>query len=187
MVTISVSLERPPASVRVIPWRENKYPVVKLSLPSTWLENRSKQIGSDEAVLESLRSTITSVVPGSQTNFQIVHQPPIAPVAQSVTESYAKQIAIVVGLFAVLLSGLMIDRRRPQQETVVIRQIDHPKVEAIRILQLEHSAAKAAIDTLSGSYKITVLQQIVGTEVHREEAPVVHIQSQQETDISKCS
>ncbi len=187
VATISVSLAQPPASERTIPWREDKQPVVKLSLPSTWLTSRSTQLGSKEEVFEVLRATVLSIVPGSKVQFQIVQEPQVMQAVQPVTESYAKQIAIAVGLVAVLLSGYMIDRRRPEQETIVVRQVDHPAVEASRILQLEHTAAKKAINALSGSYKISVLQQIATTELTQNEPPIVHIQRQNEGELSASS
>ncbi len=187
VATISVSLAQPPVSERLIPWREGKQPLVKLSLPSTWLASRSTQLGGEEEVLDVLRSTILSIVPGSKIQFQIVQEPQFMQAVQPVTESYAKQIAIAVGLVAVLLSGYMIDRRRPEQETIVVRQVDHPAVEANRILQLEHSAAKKAINALSGSYKISVLQQIANTELALNEPPIVHIQRQNEGELSASS
>jgi hypothetical protein len=183
VATISVSMVHPPASERAIPWREDRQPVVKLSLPSSWLSTRSEQLGGEDAVLHVLRSTILSVIPGSKIQFQIVQVPQTLLAVQPVTESYAKQIAIAVGLIAVLLSGCMIDRRRPQQETIVVRQVDHPSAEATRILQLEHSSAKTAIDALSGSYKVSVLRHIINTELNPDETPIVHIQRQEETEL----
>jgi len=177
---ISVSMERPSEQEFSIPWRDNKRAVVRVTLPSTWITQRSKQLGSKEIALNSLRSIIDSVAPESTTTFHIVQSELVVPFQVPTSESYAKHIAVTVGLCVLLISGFVVDRRRRPFPEMVVQHVENPHEEAERILGMEHIEARQAIDSLQDHNKIKVLQAIVSQDAVHEETPVVHVQRQQE-------
>ena len=103
----------------------------------------------------------------------------------NISESEVMQIVMILGLAAVLLSGLVIVRRRKPQESVDEIRVDHPETEATRILEMDHEGAREAIDRLSGSRRIEVLRSIVELGDPPPDPPVVHVEREQH-ELTKC-
>ena len=182
---ISVTMERPSENEFVIPLRNDRKPVVRISLPASWMMKRAAQLGSKEAVLNSLQSIVTTSIPESKAIIKIVQDSPIAVFPEPTTESYAKQLVMVLGLIALFCCGTIVDRRRGLQEAPQLQQSLSPAQDAQRILEMEYGEAKRTIDSLLEPHKGNVLQAIITSEV-KEEFPVVHVQ-QQPAELSNCS
>ena len=83
-----------------------------------------------------------------------------------------------------MISGFVVDYRRRPTESVASMHFGNPREEANRILEMDHSSAKHAIDNLYGSYKIKVLQEIVHAEDTAEETPIIQVQKQHELELA---
>ena len=174
---VSVTMERPSQNELVIPLRDDVRPVVRITLPASWMMSRSSQLGSKEAVSESLQSIVTATVPESIAIIHIVQDSPAAKMPAPTPESYAKQLVLGLGLLALLCCGAIVDRRQMEQESIPLLQSLHPERDAERILQMEYAEAKRTIDSLHEPHKANVLQAIIASEV-LEALPVVHVQQQ---------
>jgi hypothetical protein len=109
-----------------------------------------------------------------------------SPLLPETKESYAKQIVLLGGIFAVLLSGFATDRKRRKEEVVVVRSAGTPIEEANEILQMEHSLARCAIDSLEGVRKIEVLRAILLTDESAQDMPVVEVAKGKQLERTKC-
>ena len=178
VASVRVSLEDQSPSEVAIPWREHKQPVVRVSLPSSWVTMRTSQVGNKDLVFESLRTIIASVLPGSKTTFNIVQVSPSIPHHASTQESYAKQIVLLIGLFGVLFASFIVDHRKSPREEQVVRNIKNPTEEAKRILELSYDEAIHAIDALHDPHKMNVLRSIAACDVEPEETPVLQVEKQ---------
>ncbi|MBC8310459.1 MAG: hypothetical protein ISR75_01375 [Phycisphaerales bacterium] len=175
---VTVLLKRPDSSEVLIPWNDDAKPFIQIALPTSWIVNKGKQVGGEKIALDTLRTTVASISPESKVEFQIVDDQ-LASTGQVPEEnSSAKQVALVIGLLALLVAGFIADRRRRPRETVVFKQIEHPYEEARQILAMDFEVAKKTIDALKGPRKFKVLQAIVEAETDATEIPVVQVQKQ---------
>jgi hypothetical protein len=99
------------------------------------------------------------------------------------SESYAKYIAVALGLFAILSSVFIAYRRKENTQTIVVQHVADPREEAKRIIELEHFEAKEAISALYGTYKTNVLKAIVAVDEEKQ-PPIVEVHKQLE--LTKC-
>ncbi len=186
LATVSVKMQRDNSITQYIPWLDNAIPFVRISLPLSWIEKRSRQVGSDEIALGAIKNIVNEVAPDAVVEIVVVQGVPAAQVLPQTTESYSKQLALIGGLIAVLVSGFATDRRRRKEETVVLKNPRTPREEASEILMMEYSLAKLAIDSLQGSRKIEVLHAIVSSEVRMQEMPVVEVAKGKQLELTKC-
>ena len=177
---VKVTSEYPPFDEVAIPWRDSKQTVVYVTLPSTWVTQRTARIGSEVAVLDSLRALITSVVPGAKTSFHIVQVPPTISRSATTQESYAKQIVLLVGLFGLLFASFIVDHRKTPIDLLPAIHFENPSEEAQRIVEMSYGEAVHAIDALHGEHKMNVLQSIVLLETPSEAAPIVQVKTEAE-------
>ncbi|HIB20264.1 MAG TPA: hypothetical protein EYO32_01745, partial [Rhodospirillales bacterium] len=136
VATVSVQMERPSEDTLHIPWRNELQPSIQITLPNSWLMRRSEQVGNTQTVLSSIERIVQRIVPSAQCRISIIQDSPHVPVTVPTAESYAKQIALFIGLVAMLLSGVVVDRRRKPSAAVRSDRAVHPRKEAARILQM---------------------------------------------------
>jgi hypothetical protein len=175
---VTVLLKRPDSSEVLIPWNDDAKPFIQIALPTSWIVKKGKQVGGEKIALDTLRTTIASISPESKVEFQIVEDQFASTGQVSEENSIAKQVALVIGLLALLGIGFITDRRRRPRETVVFKQVEHPYEEARQILAMDFEVAKKTIDALKGPRKFKVLQAIVEAETDTPEVPVVQVQKQ---------
>jgi hypothetical protein len=185
MASISVLLQRENAVTEFIPWIDDATPIVRVSLPQSWLQKRSEQVGNEALVLNSLENIVREIAPRAEIAISIVEDNSTGIPLVNSKEYYAKQIALFVGVFLILGAGLLPERRRREQETVFCSFAGSPKEEAEKILQLEHHLARKAIDSLEGSRKVEVLRAII-TSDEPEELPVVEVTTGTQLELTKC-
>jgi hypothetical protein len=160
--TISVTMQRDYPITEFIPWMDDATPAIRISLPQAWIDKRSLQVGSKEVALGAIEHLVHEVAPE------------------------AKQIVLMVGILAVLLSGFATDWKRRKEEVVVVRSAGTPVEEANAILQMEHSLARGAIDSLEGARKIEVLLAILLTDESAQDMPVVEVAKGKQLELTKC-
>ena len=186
MATVFVKMQSDNAISKYIPWVDDSTPIVRITLPKSWVNKRANQVGSEEIALATIYNLATESEPSAAVSITLVEDGAIAtPLFQS-KESYAKQIALFIGLGAVLLSGFATDRRRRPQEITIVKNAESPEEEARKILQLEHALARHAIDALEGIRKVEVLRAIIASEEHIEELPVVEVLQGKQLELTKC-
>ena len=188
MASISVRLQRENDVTEYIPWIDESTPFVRVSLPQSWLQKRSEQVGDKALVLNSLEAMVREVAPRAEITISVVEdQATVVPLANS-KEYYVKQVALFVGVFLILGAGLLPERRRREQETVYCSLADSPKEEAEKILQMEHFLARKAIDSLEGVRKVEVLRAIIASDVPDvpEELPVVEVKTGTQLELTNC-
>ena len=171
-------LKRPDSSEVLIPWNDDAKPFIQIALPTSWVIKKGKQVGGEKAALDTLRTAVESISPEAKIEFQIVEDQFVATSQGPKESSNAKQVALVIGLSALLVAGFIADRRRRPRETVVFKQVEHPYEEARQILAMDFQVAKKTIDALKGPRKFKVLQAIVEAEIETAEMPVVNVQKQ---------
>ena len=187
MATVSVKMQSDNAITEYIPWIDDATPIVRVTLPNSWVQKRASQVGTEEIVLASVITLAKEAVPTATVSITLVEDAVIAAPLLVTTESYAKQIAIGIGLAAVLLSGFVADRRRRPQEITILKNAESPEVEARKILELEHSLARHAIDALDGVRKVEVLRAIINSEELVEDVPVIEVKQGTQLELTKCS
>jgi len=186
MATVSVKMQSDNAITEYIPWFDDATPIVRVTLPNSWVQKRASQVGTEETVLASVIALAKEAVPTATVSITLVQDAVIATPLFVTKESYAKQIAIGIGLAAVLLSGFVADRRRRPQEITIIKNAESPEEEARKILELEHSLARHAIDALGGVRKVEVLRAIINSEELVEDMPVVEVKQGAQLELTKC-
>ncbi|HIB51333.1 MAG TPA: hypothetical protein EYO40_08715 [Phycisphaerales bacterium] len=186
MATVSVKMQSDNAITEYIPWFDDATPIVRVTLPNSWVQKRASQVGTEETVLASVIALAKEAVPTATVSITLVQDAVIATPLFVTKESYAKQIAIGIGLAAVLLSGFVADRRRRPQEITIIKNAESPEEEARKILELEHSLARHAIDALGGVRKVEVLRAIINSEELVEDMPVVEVKQGTQLELTKC-
>lgn len=110
----------------------------------------------------------------------------VQPPSQTFFESEVIQIIMILGLASVLLSGLVIVRRRKPQESLEADREVHPETVAARILELDHVQAREAIDLLSGARRIEVLRSIVELGDPPPDPPVVQVPERKQHELTQC-
>jgi type III secretory pathway lipoprotein EscJ len=184
--TVSVEMKRENTITKYIPWMDDSIPSIRVSLPQTWIDKRSRQVGGEAIALESIKNLVVEVVPDSNVSIVTVpNKTNSSPIALA-EESYVKQATMIFGLVALLVSGYASDRRRRKEEVVILRDFGTPEEEAIKILQMEHELAKRTIDSLDGVRKIDVLRAIVSSEETHTELPVVEVAKGKQLELTKC-
>jgi hypothetical protein len=187
MATISVHMHRDNLLTEFIPWIDDAVPVVRISLPQSWVTKRSEQVGSEELTFIALTDRVLDVAPRATVTIAVVEDAAIIAPIFLAQESNAKNIALLLGVLAVLGAGVFPDRRRRPTETVVVKQARSAYEEAAEILQLNHVHARQAIDSLEGVYKIEVLRAIVASKENAiEEMPVVEVATGTQLELTKC-
>jgi hypothetical protein len=101
-------------------------------------------------------------------------------------ESYLIQGSLLLSLIVVVLSTLLVGRRRIQNEQVAEIQVKRPEVEAARILEMDHTRARLAIAELRGAYRMEVLQSIVELGDTPEDHPIVQVPTQEQLELTRC-
>ena len=182
---VTVLLKRPDSSEVLIPWNDDAKPFIQIALPTSWVIKKGKQVGGEKAALDTLRTAVESISPEAKIEFQIVEDQFVATSQGPKESSNAKQVALVIGLSALLVAGFIADRRRRPRETVVFKQVEHPYEEARQILAMDFQVAKKTIDALKGPRKFKVLQAIVEAEIETAEMPVVKVQKQKQKQVQK--
>ncbi len=184
--TLAVTFARPSKKDLQIPMKDSVRPEICLTLPSHWVANRSRQVGSEAVLLKSLRSTIQSIAADAVTKIEIVPTKVASAFREEPSQYYAKQIILFVGVFLIFTSNMILDRRRRSQETLIIQRLENPSIEAHAILQMDFAQAKCAIDLLEGKHKCNVLEAIVSIGSDSKEVPVVEVQKQKELTFTRC-
>jgi hypothetical protein len=187
MATVSVRMHRDNLLTEFIPWIDDAVPVVRVTLPQSWVTKRTGQVGSEDLALQAIINRVIDVAPMAEVTIAVVQDAAIvAPVFAS-QESYGKQITLLFGILIVIGAGVLPDRRRRLAESVVLKREKSAREEAIAILALNHQQARQAINSLEGAYKIEVLRLIVdSTETPLEEMPVVEIATGTQLELTKC-
>jgi hypothetical protein len=101
-------------------------------------------------------------------------------------ETYLIQGSLLLSLIVVVLSTLLVGRRRHSSEHIAEVQVKLPEVEAARILEMDHERARLAIAKLSGAFRMEVLQSIVELGDTPEDLPVVQVPSQEQLELTSC-
>ena len=184
---ISVRIQRGNSIENYIPWLAKTTPIIRIALPQNWIDQRSKQVGGSDASMQMLMDLVYKVEPTAIVEIVFVQNIPVATATANTSEPSPKQIAIIAGLLALLLSGSFIDRRRRKEEICIVRYEGTPTEEALAILQMEHSIAKCAIDALKGTRKIEVLHEIIGLEEIGNELPIVEVAKEVQATAPNCS
>ncbi len=184
--TISVTMQRVNSITEFIPWMDEATPAIRISLPQAWIDNRSLQVGSKEVALGAIKNLVHEVAPEAAIEIIEVAGISPSPLLPETDASYAKQIVLLGGIFAVLLSGFATDRKRRKEEVVVVRSAGTPVEEANEILQMEHSLARCAIDSLEGVRKIEVLRAILLTDESAQDMPVVEVAKGKQFELTEC-
>ncbi|MDP7009567.1 MAG: hypothetical protein QGI78_08365 [Phycisphaerales bacterium] len=170
VATVNVEMISPPEGELFIPWLDNKKPVVRLTLPRSWVTWRAEEVGDVQTVLENISHIAQTAAAGSFVEISIIHDNVAYPGDAGTVESSSKQWAMVCGLFALLLSGMTVRRRKRE-----IGENQEPnrnvQQEAQYILSLHHQDAKVAIDSLQGSRRRYVLEAIAQSEV----VPIIEV------------
>ena len=96
-------------------------PAIRISLPQAWIDKRSLQVGSKEVALGAIKNLVYEVAPEATIEIVAVAGISPSPLLLETNESYAKQIVLMVGILAVLLSGFATDWKRRKEEVVVVR------------------------------------------------------------------
>jgi len=185
MASISVLLQRENGVTEYIPWIDDATPVVRVSLPQSWVQKRSEQVGNQALVLNALEGIVREIAPRAEVTISIVEDHATAIPLANTKEYYVKQLALFVGVFLVLGAGLVPERRRREQETVFCSLAESPKEEAEKILQMDHPLARKAIDSLEGARKVEVLRAIISAD-DSEELPVVEVTTGTQLELTKC-
>ncbi len=172
---ISVRMQRDNAIAEYIPWMDEGTPFIRVSVPQNWIDRTSKQIGSIDAAKQVLLDFVYTVAPNAKVEIAIIQNIPTAIATAQTSEPSPKQIVVLFGLFALLISGSLQDCRRRKEEIVIVRYEGTPAEEAQIILQMEHSLAKRAIDALAGTRKMEVLHAIVAREEVGNDLPIVEV------------
>jgi len=186
VATVAVTMEQPNDGIFIIPWRNNLRPFVHITVPQSWVTRRSEQVGGREIALAPIQDIVRNVVPGAQLDIAVIRDAPIAIPLVATRESYAKQVVMLVGLLAIFLSGVVVDRNRRKQVHLVDRYLPHPKQAATRILEMEHHLACQAIDSLQGTYKFDVLHAIVASDDTQRDIPMVQVQQSKQLELTRC-
>jgi hypothetical protein len=170
-----------------IPWMVGGTPFIRVSVPQNWIDRMSKQVGSSDAAKQVLLDLVYTAAPNAMVEIAYVQNIPTASATAQTNEPSPKQIVVLFGLFALLLSGSLHDRRRRKEEIVVVRYEGTPAEEAQVILQMEHSLAMCAIDALTGTRKIEVLHEIIAREEYGDELPIVEVAKKVQLGVPNCS
>jgi hypothetical protein len=186
VATVSVRMQRENAITEFIPWMDVATPIVRISLPQTWITKQSRQVGGEELALGAIMNLVFEVTPDADVEIVKVQNISAASAHVQSKESYAKQIVLLLGLSAMLLSGLVADCRRRKEEIVVMQKARTPEEEANRILQMEHSLARSAMDSLVGTRKFEVLHAIVSSNDAIEEIPMVEVAKGTQLERIEC-
>ena len=186
VATVSVSMQHPSEAIFQIPMRNDMRPHVRVSVPRSWVVKRSQQVGGSAIALNSIRQIVKGVVPNSVVDLLVVQDATISTNQNPTKESFAKQLAILVGLFTILLSGLVVNRRRRASEPTVVVGNREPMEEATRILQMDHQLARQTINALDGARKTQVLQAIVAINEQDIDVPNVQVQPCKEPELTQC-
>ena len=184
--TVSVEMKLENTITKYIPWMDDAVPLIRVSLPQTWIDKRSRQVGSQSVALESIKNLVVEAVPDSRVSIVAVPSRITSSSSPLVEESYVKQATLILALTALLVSGYTSDRRRRKEEVVIVRDFGTPKQEANKILKMEHELAKRTIDSLDGARKIEVLKAIVSAEERSTELPVVEVAKGKQLELTKC-
>ena len=105
----------------------------------------------------------------------------------STIESYLIQGSLLLSLILVVLSTLLVGRKRIPKGQVAAVKAKLPEVEAARILEMDHERARFAIAELRGAHRMEVLQSIVELGDTPEDIPVVQVPSQEQLELTSCS
>ncbi len=181
VATVQVDMVMPPEDELFIPWLDNKRPVVRLTLPRSWVTKRASQVGNVETVMENILHIAKTAAPGSLVEISMVHDVAVAGGESEVPESTAKQWAMIVGLLALFLSGITV-RRRTREEEIPTKKTLPAREEVAYILSLPYRDARLAIDALEGSRRAVILEAIIESEM----LPVVEVPSPAAAELVHC-
>jgi hypothetical protein len=170
VATVQVDMVTPPEGELNIPWIDNKRPVVRLTLPRSWVTWRASQVGSVETVLENILHIAKRAAAGSVVEISIVHDAAVVGVESEVVESFAKQWAMALGLIALFLSGITVRRRKREEDKPLVKALSVSE-EVAFILSLPYRDARVAIDSMSGPRRLVVLEAITETNT----IPIVEV------------
>lgn len=185
VAAVSVSMQHPSEANFQIPMRNEMRPHVRVSVPHSWVAKRSQQDGGSAIALNSIRQIVKGVVPNSVVDLLVVQDATINTIQSPAKESFVKQLAILVGLFAIILSGIIVNRRRRTSEPAVVVDNREPMEEATRILQMDHQLARQTINALDGTRKTQVLQAIVAIDEQDIDVPNVQVQPCKEPEFTQ--
>jgi hypothetical protein len=164
VATVKVEMVSPYEGEMFIPWMDNKRPVVRLTLPRSWVTWRASQVGDVKTVTDNISHIAQSSAAGSLVEISIIPDSAVLVDASKIMESSAKQWAMVFGLSALLLSGLTV-RRRKREVAPSPRRSMKVSEEAAFILSLSYQDARVEIDALHGTRRRAILESITGSEV----------------------
>ena len=105
----------------------------------------------------------------------------------SAIETYLIQGSLLLSLIVVVLSTLLVGRRKHSNEHIAEVQVKLPEVEAAGILEMDHERARLAIAELRGAYRMEVLQSIVELGDTPEDLPVVQVPAQEQLELTSCN
>lgn len=179
--TVQVDMVTPPEGELFIPWIENKRPLVRLTLPRSWVTLRASQVGNVETVMENILHIANGAAPGSLVEISVVHDVAIVGGEPEAAESSAKQWAMVLGLIALFLSGVTVRRRKRESEALPVQAMSVSE-EVAFILSLPHRDARVAIDSLRGARRDMILEEITESEM----TPLIEIPNRKSPDLVHC-
>jgi len=181
VATVKVDMVAPPEGEICIPWADNKRPVVRVTLPRSWVTLRASQVGNVETVMENILHIAKTTAVGSLVEISVVHDAAVVGGDSRVTESSAKQWAMVVGLIALFLSGVTIRRRKPEVAALPVQAISVSE-EVAYILSLPHRDARVVIDELKGLRRSVILEAITESET----IPLVEVPNRTSHEFVHC-
>ncbi len=186
IAVVTVQMQRNNSMTEFIPWIDDATPKVRVSLPQSWIDRRSQQVGGEEIALQAITDLVHEAVSDAEIEIISVQDNPAVSLQPATNASYAKHIFLLAGLGAVLVSSFATDRRRRKAEVVFNRIDGTPLEEAEKILQMDYSLAKSVIDSLEGTRRIEVLHAIVSSEEATQEVPVVEVVKGKQLELTKC-
>ncbi len=187
LTVASVSVHKPQISQVQIPMRYLDQQRIRVSVPTSWVAKRGKQVGSTSRALEDIKQIVKGVAPNAIVSLQVVKDKSVVSSLISTEESYSKQAVLVLALLVLLTIGIIVNRRQGLDEVQICVTYREPKEEAERILQMDYINAKQTIDSLDETRKIKVLHEIVSAEVLDSEIPLVHVSTSQKVEPAKSN
>jgi hypothetical protein len=181
VATVQVDMVRPLEGELFTPWIDNKRPVIRLTLPRSWVTWRASQVGNIETVKENILHIAKTASAGSIIEISIVNDAAVVGGESEVVESSAKQWTMVAGLIALFLSGITVRRRKREAEALPVR-VKSVSEEVAFIFSLPHRDARVAIDSLSGPRRQVILEAITDSET----VPLIEVPNRTSPELIHC-
>lgn len=157
-----------------IPWRNPAAQrlAVTVTLPRSWLAGRDAA-----AAFRSIRAAILATATEEAPRITLRLAPPSGEIpAGTDTGPSGQQVALLLALVAILLSGWSVARRR---STSTVAQQPHrisPSRSATRLLQMPHDRARGMLESMPRHRRMDVLRAIVqSADIAPKDRPIVEV------------